>query len=333
MRVSYNQLFALLSDILIQVGLKQHDAEVCAGIFTDNTRDGISSHGVNRFPRFVSQISNGIIQIDNKPEQIGGFGGVERWDGRHGIGPLNACFCIDRAMALAEEHGIGAVALRNTTHWMRGGTYGLRAAERGFYAICWTNTMPNMPPWGATRKLIGNNPIVFALPGEDHPYVLDMAVSQYSYGKLETLRTSGEKLPYPGGFDQSGTLTTDPDAILKTERILPAGMWKGAGLSMILDLFAATLSLGSPTIDIPRKEDNASQMFIALHPGTEEHDQKAMRDIMKRSVTRTKEVCAEFGEEVHFPGEGVFARRKQSDAEGIFVHPDIWNTIESLRSS
>lgn len=35
-------------------------------------------------------------------------------------------------MELAKEHGIGLVALRNTTHWMRGGAYAWRMAEKGF---------------------------------------------------------------------------------------------------------------------------------------------------------------------------------------------------------
>ncbi len=42
--------------------------------------------------------------------------------GNH-LGPLNAYFCMERAITL-QEHGMGCAALRHTNHWTRGGTYG-----------------------------------------------------------------------------------------------------------------------------------------------------------------------------------------------------------------
>ncbi len=55
---------------------------------------------------------------------------------------------MDRAIELAADHGIGLVALRNANHWMRGGSYGWQAAEKGYIGICWTNSIAVMPPWG-----------------------------------------------------------------------------------------------------------------------------------------------------------------------------------------
>ena len=69
-----------------------------------------------------------------------------------------------RAIALARAHGIGCVALANTNHWMRGGSYGWQAADAGVIGICWTNTLANLPPWGAADPRIGNNPLVIAVP-------------------------------------------------------------------------------------------------------------------------------------------------------------------------
>ncbi len=39
-----------------------------------------------------------------------------------------------------------------------------------------------------------------------------------------------------------GSLTTDPAAILQTQRPLPIGYWKGAGMALVMDLLAALLS-------------------------------------------------------------------------------------------
>ena len=70
--------------------------------------------------------------------------------------------------------------------------------------ICWTNTMPNLPPWGGLDPVLGNNPLVFAVPRAKGHVVLDMAMSQFSYGTLESYRKRGEQLPVDGGFDAGG---------------------------------------------------------------------------------------------------------------------------------
>ncbi len=185
-----------------------------------------------------------------KPEATARFGALERWDGRRGPGNLNALAAMDRAIALGREHGIGCVALGNTNHWMRGGTYGWQAAEAGLIGICWTNTMPNLPPWGGAERAIGNNPLVIAVPRAAGPVVLDMAMSQFSYGTLESYRKRGELLPVDGGFDAEGNLTRDPAAIEKSWRPLPIGYWKGSGLAVVLDMIAAMMSLGQATHQI-----------------------------------------------------------------------------------
>jgi len=172
---------------------------------------------------------------------------------------------------LAGQSGIGCVGLANTNHWMRGGTYGWRVAERGLLFIGWTNTMPNMPPWGGDRNTIGNNPFVMAIPRSEGHVVLDMAMSQYSYGKLEWHAKKGGMMPEFAGYDTRGEITRDPAEVLATERILPAGLWKGSAMAMVMDLAAAVLSGGLTTCgigDLPA-ETKLSQVFIRQHhPGS-----------------------------------------------------------------
>ena len=92
---------------------------------------------------------------------------------------------------------------------MRGGTYGLYAARKGYAAIMWTNTESCMPPWGGRECRLGNNPFVMAVPSADGGEPLSwMAMSQYSYGKLQV--TSWPEAAVSGGFDDEGNLTDDP---------------------------------------------------------------------------------------------------------------------------
>ena len=142
-----------------------------------------------------AMVRNESVDPSAQPRVVARFGAMERWDGQRGTGNLNAHAAMSRAIALSREHGIGCVAMCNTNHWMRGGTYGWQAAEAGMIGICWTNTMPNLPPWGGAERAIGNNPLVIAVPRAKGPVVLDMAMSQFSYGTLESYRKRGEQLP------------------------------------------------------------------------------------------------------------------------------------------
>ena len=66
-------------------------------------------------------------------------------------------------------------------------------------------------------------------------------MSQFSYGALELAKLDGREMPFPAGYDEHGELTTDPLQVMKTLRILPMGYWKGAALSIVLDVLAAAL--------------------------------------------------------------------------------------------
>lgn len=128
-RLTVEELRSALTDILLRVGLRPDLAEECARVFVDNTRLGVYSHGVNRFPRFVAQLRAGHFRADAEPVRLLSLGAIERWDGGSGIGVVNARKMSDRATEPAGEHGVGVTAIGRTNHWMRGGSWGQRIAE------------------------------------------------------------------------------------------------------------------------------------------------------------------------------------------------------------
>ena len=228
MRIRYEDLLARFKEVLMSRGLAEDYAEEAAAVFAGNSLDGMYSHGANRFPRIIGDIDKGAIDPSASPTCEMAAGAMERWDGHRGFGPLNARLAMNRAIELAKEHGIGLVALGNNNHWLRGGSYGWQAANAGCIGICWSNTMPNMPVWGGKDIKIGNNPLVLAVPRSSGRHmVVDCALSQFSYGKLEETRLKGLKLPVAGGYDSQGNLTTDPGEIEKTRRMLPHGILEG----------------------------------------------------------------------------------------------------------
>lgn len=333
-RIPYDTVKSTVKQIFLNLGMKEEDAETCATIHSQSSADGVESHGLNRIPRFVDYVQKGWINLQGSPQLVDAKGAVENYDGQLGVGITNALFCADRAMELAKVHGIGCVALRNTTHWMRGGTYAWRIAEAGFMGISWINTESCMPLWGSDEPGVGNNPFCIAIPREDGPIVLDMAMSQYAYGKLGVYRLAGKKLPYPGGFDKDGNLTDDPGAIEDSRRILPTGYWKGSGMAICLDMAAALMANGNSGARMDQNGlgscGSCCQIFIAYDPylfGSKEEIQTMLNErVAAADATHPDHE----GGHVSCPGERTLRTRAKSMTEGVNVDEIIWSQIQSL---
>lgn len=329
MRIKYEKAYSELLRILYKIGFEDERARLCAKLFTESSLDGIYSHGLNRFSLFIKSIKDGYTDIHAYPEKIEEIGLIERWDGKLGPGNLNAYYCMNQAIKNAKKNGIGCIALKNTNHWMRGGTYGWQAANSKCISLCLTNTLPNMPPWGGEECKLGNNPLVIAVPRENGQHiVLDMAMTQFSYGKINEYKLNNKSLPVEGGFDQNGKLTKDPNKIIKTGRPLPMGYWKGSGLSIMIDLIVTLLSCGqsTSTIGTLEAEYGVSQIFLCF-------------DISKDSSTYCKKAVNEIINFVHeatpvnrdgkvyYPGERTLLRRKYNLQKGIPVNKTVWKEI------
>jgi 3-dehydro-L-gulonate 2-dehydrogenase len=335
LRVPYSDLYAALLRATEHLGLRGERAALCARLFAETTRDGVYTHGLNRFPRFAEMVANGCINVNAEPTHISGEAALERWDGNLGPGNTNAHAAMERTIALSRQHGLGCVALANTNHWMRGGSYGWQAADAGVFAICWTNTLANLPAWGAASPTLGNNPLVIAIPGSPaSPHVvLDMAMSQFSYGALSAYAARGAQLPVPGGYDASGNLTTDPAAIEASGRALAIGYWKGSGLSLVLDMLAAMLSGGHAAHQIPRestRESGVSQVFLAIDPSS-----FASRPDLDRIAAGVLQSLLDATpidptRPIRYPGEQTLHLREENLRLGVPVDPTVWAKLQSL---
>jgi len=333
-RIPFAEMHDTIAAAFVNAGMDVDDARICARIHAESSCDGVNSHGLNRVARFVDYISKGWVNLSGRPELVRKVGAIEVYDGHRAPGILNAIFATDRAMQMAEEQGVGIVALRNTTHWMRGGSYGWRAADRGFVAISWTNTESCMPAWGGRDTRLGNNPFVIAVPRKMGNVVLDMAMSQYSYGKLQVTRLKGKTMPFPAGFDTHGTLTNDPGAVEESMRILPMAYWKGSGFAIMLDLLAAVLSEGSPTNAIDKIRQGSctgcSQVFILIDPrklGGEIFCEQVADSVVDYVHGST---LAENSGEVLYPGESALRTRNEQLEKGISVDDGVWKEVLAL---
>ncbi len=324
MRISHDNMKAEFKRILLSLSFTEEKAESCAGIFANNSLDGVYSHGINRFPVFVEYVKGGLIRVDAEPVLIEQTGLIEKWDGKSGPGMYNATKAMDRAISLAKANGIGCVAIKNTNHWMRGGTYGWQSANAGCIGICFTNTIANMPPWGGKEPRLGNNPLIIAIPRDKGHIVLDMAMSQFSYGKLQEYQLKNKQLPVPGGYDEQGNLTLDPSLVVKSRRALPVGFWKGAGLSFVLDVLLTGLTGGRSTFQITNggEETGVSQFFLCMYQSV--YADELIEEIIEYAKSSS---LVDDNNPVLYPGENTLATRKRNEKDGIPVDEGIWSSI------
>ena len=302
-----------------------------AEVFAGNSLDGVYSHGMNRYARYLGDMESGLCDAKvTEAEKVSGIGGLEVWDAHFGVGPLIAQQAAQRAIDLAKTHGIACVALRNNSHWLRAGRYGLMMADAGMMGICMTNTCMNLTAYGAMEPSTGNNPITFAIPRKEGSLVMDMAVSQYAYGKLEIMAQEGGMLDTACGYDLEGNLTNDPKKIIESGLMLPMAMWKGSALSIMIDLMTSMLSLGRTSLEIGKPSDGEagmSQMFICMNPAAVVDMDKAEEQMEKSIAFLNSLQLNGVKGGVHVPGQNLKKTRARNLERGIPVTEETWQKI------
>ncbi len=328
--VSYAEAVATMEKGLLPYMSAEH-AHHFAEIFAGNSLDGVYSHGMNRYARYLGDMKSGLCDASvMEAERVSGVGGLEVWDAHFGVGPVIAEQMANRAVELAKTHGVACVALRNNSHWLRAGRYGLMMADAGMMGLCMTNTAMNLVAYGAKEASTGNNPITIAIPRKAGSLVMDMAVSQYAFGKLEIMAQEGQMLDTDCGYDVEGNLTSDPRKIVESGLMLPMALWKGSALSIMIDLMVSMLSLGRTSLEIgdPSKgEKGMSQIFICMNPAAVVDMDKAEEQMEKTIAFLNGLEPREGSRGVHAPGQNLEKTRTRNLENGIPVTEETWQKI------
>jgi LDH2 family malate/lactate/ureidoglycolate dehydrogenase len=269
--VPYELLKQKIHDRLSVAGITPGQALIEAEIMTEADLHGVASHGVRMLPALLAALADGRVNQHPQFSLQRQFGAIAVMDCDNGPGRYAAQNAMQHAMGLAEAFGVGVCLAKNTTHWGRAHAYANRAAQAGFIGICTTNAIPTMAIGGATKAVIGNNPLAIGIPGTNpgEPIILDMAMSQAAVGKVSTWLREGKVLPGNWGLDAEGKPSNDAKAILEGA-VLPMGEHKGAGLSVMFELLTAALAGAAFTQQIRGADPSgidryASKIFIALN--------------------------------------------------------------------
>jgi 3-dehydro-L-gulonate 2-dehydrogenase len=331
--INYDEAVNTITEKLEKHGCAPDKAKIIAAMAVDINRDGNQSHGIARIKRLILSFESGVCNPKALPEKEAGLGGFERWTGNHGIGIVNALACTDRAIELAKVHGLSCIALHDTNHFFRAGTYGWRIAEAGMVGIVFTNSKSNMVYHGTLDRVLGTTPLVLAIPRDKGPVVADVSLGEYSYGKLQLAQLAEKQMPKAAGYDKEGNLSTDPYAVMVEARLLPLGEFKGSAINLLLDLITSTISLGNSACDVrkvPGDENSISQTFIAINSRAV-NSPEGESEIANRLVDclLNARPAEGFGKP-RYPGQNVLKDREENTKRGVPVAEKIWEDILAL---
>ena len=215
---------------------------VCESLVGANLM-GHDSHGVLRLPQYIELVRVGAVLPQATPTVSARQGATAQVDGAFGWGQPSARLATQTAIALADEHGVGAVSIVNCNHIGRVGEYVEMIAYAGMIGIAFCNAGPAVAPYGGYQRIMGTNPFAWAAPcGPDQPpFVLDFATSGVAEGKLRVARAKG--LPIPAGLvvDAAGRQSLDPADFYSGGALQTFGLHKGSGMSVMIELLARGL--------------------------------------------------------------------------------------------
>ncbi len=240
------------------LGVPSGDAAQCADVLIAADLRGIESHGVGRLKYYYDRIVAGVQSTKTEMEIVRESEATALVDGHHGMGHVIAHRSMRLAMDKALLFGVGAVAVRNSTHYGIAGYYPLMAAAEGMIGLSVTNARPAIAPTHSTEPMLGTNPIAFAAPSDmGFPFCLDAATSITQRGKIEVAARAEEPVPEGWVIGVEGEPLTDPERILTnlgtaTAAFLPLGGagelfagFKGYDLATVVEILSAALCGGA----------------------------------------------------------------------------------------
>ena len=338
-------------DVFVGLGVPSDDAQVSAKVLIASDLRGIDSHGVGRLKYYYDRIVRGQHQVQTEFEVVKESETTAMVDGHHGMGHVIAYRCMEMAIAKACRYGVGAVSVRNGTHFGIAGYYALMAAKQGLMGLAVTNARPSIAPTFSTEPMLGTNPIAFAAPSDTpFPFCLDAATSICQRGKIEIAERAEKPVPEGWVVDPDGNPMTDPIEITRdlstaTAALLPLGGageelagYKGFGLATMVEILSSSLSGGKFMKDLLGfSEDGSHRPFMVGHfflAVDVEHfvpldfSRHVTGEIMRVLQNARK---APGAERIYVAGEKEYEMEQLRAEKGIPVNPNLRRELETMR--
>lgn len=331
-RLPVATVVAFAEAALAKAGVPVPQAARAARLLIQSDLNGSDGHGIFRLAQYVGGLRSG--RIDPRGEIRVDIDGpaTAHINGGNALGHLVMAQATEIAIEKAKTQGAAWVGVRGSNH---AGAASIWASQMlphdmiGIYLAVGSNNF--MAPWGGFERLLGTNPIAFAVPGlEEPPILFDMATSIAANGKVQMAQAKGERLPEGWVIDRDGKPITDPNKVSEG-LLLPIGDYKGYGLSLMIGLIGATLNGGQfgrePT---DPKASNTGQAVLALQISRfgDPVEFKRRVDAIARDIRGSGRLPGV--SEIRLPGDRAYAVRQERTAHGIPVPPSLRAALDKL---
>lgn len=326
-------LHAVTTLIARRMGSSEQEAEMVADHLIRANLAGHDSHGVGMIPTYVRLLQDGLLVPNQTPQIVLDTGALLVIDAKRGCGQHMAVDAVRQAIARARKAGACVLALRNSSHVGRIGTYGELAASEGCAFIAFVNVADHhdvQAPWGCAEPRLGTNPFCAAVPGTDGAAVLlDMATTMVAAGKVRVAHNKGAAVPQGALIDAAGKPTTDPAGFIRdhTGALLSFGRHKGSGLAVMCEIMAAAFG-GGQRADQPNRGGVLNSMLAVVIDAAKLDNAPAIEAGVEatKAHIRSARVAPDF-EEILLPGEPERRAAKQRRRDGIEVDATTWRDI------
>jgi LDH2 family malate/lactate/ureidoglycolate dehydrogenase len=340
------QLEIFCTAVFSKMGCSEADAKLATDVLVSSDLRGIDSHGVARLSGYVRLWEAGRINPTPNIKIVHETPSTATIDGDAGLGLVVAPKAMQIAMEKAKDVGSGWISIKNSNHFGIAAYHSLLAVKENMVGISMTNASPLVAPTYSKERLLGTNPMCYALPaGKYSPIVADMATSAAANGKLEIAQRLGKKIPEGWVQDKEGNSSTDPSELKKGGALLPLGSMeeashKGYALAAIVDIFSAVLSGANygpwvpPFVSfLPLASDMPGEglghfvgaMRVDGFRPIEEYNKN-----IEQWVNRFKSSPAIEGKEVLIPGEPETIEQAIRVQKGIPLTDAVVNDLEEL---
>lgn len=327
------ELKDLSCSIFIKAGVAEQEANRVSEHLVNANLVGVDSHGVIRIPLYIEWISDGTINVNGKMEVIKETPVMALIDGHSSFGQVVAAKAAQIAAQKAKKQGISIVSFKNASHIGRLGEYAEMIANESLIGLIMVNGQgagQYVAPLGGKERRLSVNPFAWGIPTgqKELPIILDISTTVVAEGKIMVMKNKGKKVPEGWIIDAEGQPTTDPDKFYgpPVGSLLPLGMHKGFGLSLVIDILSGGLSGGGCSREGVEHFQNAG-CIIAIDPGAIQDYNTFIKsvDALIKYVKTSETIYKNSKIMVPFEPEWYVKQRRK--IEGIEIEEDTWKKI------
>jgi L-2-hydroxycarboxylate dehydrogenase (NAD+) len=240
-----------------KMGIPTDEAASCADVLLTSDLRGCESHGISNMLRaYVESYGDGSYNARPDVKTVRESSVTATWDGDRGLGIHLGPRAMNLAINKAKEHGMGAVAVKNTRHFGMLAYYVMQAVDNDMIGMAMVSAGGGAQvPTNGAEPAFGTQPIAWGAPADKMPpFVFDVATTQVAANKLALTRRIGSKIE-PGwiaNLDGSPIMEAVDVPENGSFQMLPFGGTrengghKGYGFAAIADIMSGILSGNGP---------------------------------------------------------------------------------------